>query len=126
MSSMSKEWGRLIKAADYGGHSTVDTTNSNSSSGSSTNGSSDVKQNEQNDSVVTRRICKAIVEQDRLKHANEHGYSTLLMKMYPVSATPKNDIIIGWHNSSENAFSNVDSEAFGLVPVQGPIQSYLK
>eukprot|EP00475_Leptophrys_vorax_P012371 TRINITY_DN18815_c0_g1_i1.p1 TRINITY_DN18815_c0_g1~~TRINITY_DN18815_c0_g1_i1.p1 ORF type:complete len:352 (-),score=86.69 TRINITY_DN18815_c0_g1_i1:238-1293(-) len=41
-----------------------------------------------------RRLCKTIVEMDRNWSAS--GYSTSLVKMIPVTCTPKNEILIGY------------------------------
>ena len=101
--AISKEWGRVIKAADYGGHSTVD--------------SNSIK-NEKNDFGI-RRMCKAIVEHDRIMHANEHNYQTLLLKMTPTTATPKNDIIIGWPTT-------ITSIDFEMIPVAESLKAYLQ
>lgn len=43
-----------------------------------------------------RRLCKSWVEYDRLLSAKDLEYSVRLMKLYPTSITPKNDILIGW------------------------------
>ena len=41
--------------------------------------------------------CTQVVEMDRNWYAREHGYSTVLSRMTPLSATPKNDVIVGVH-----------------------------
>lgn len=42
-----------------------------------------------------RRLCKAVVEYDRAKRAQEHGYETYIFLMDPPTCTPKNEIIVG-------------------------------
>ncbi|KAJ1444446.1 S-adenosyl-L-methionine-dependent methyltransferase [Pelagophyceae sp. CCMP2097] len=51
-------------------------------------------------SLVNRRLCKTLVEADRLARAREGGYDTLLALMVPPSASPKNDILVGWPAAS--------------------------
>lgn len=44
-----------------------------------------------------RRLCKTVVEMDRLLGVTEAGgYAARLVLMEPLSCTPKNDIIVGW------------------------------
>jgi hypothetical protein len=45
---------------------------------------------------MMRRICKSYIELDRQMYLNESGYNTKLVVMSPKSASPKNDMIIGW------------------------------
>lgn len=47
------------------------------------------------DGQSERRMCKALVETDRLMYATEQGYETWLVKMNPPECTPKNDILVG-------------------------------
>ena len=49
-----------------------------------------------------RRLCKTIVETDRLRRATEGGgYDGRLVLMEPLACTPKNDIIVGWRDDDE-------------------------
>ena len=43
-----------------------------------------------------RRLCKSLVEHDRNLRAAERGYEVRLVVMQPPSATPKNDVLVGW------------------------------
>jgi len=43
-----------------------------------------------------RRVAKSFVEHDRQLRARESGYATRTTVMWPRSATPKNDVIVGW------------------------------
>eukprot|EP00937_MAST-01D_sp_MAST-1D-sp2_P007389 g7389.t1 len=43
-----------------------------------------------------RRMCKSVVECDRNALARESGYVARVVVMHPPTATPKNDIIVGW------------------------------
>jgi len=49
-----------------------------------------------------RRISKTFLEHDRELYAREHhaGYQTALVLMQPFSASPKNDMLVGWPSSS--------------------------
>lgn len=47
---------------------------------------------------IARRFCKTAVEVDRNAWSREFGYDTFLMQM-PSWATPKNDIIVGYHKT---------------------------
>jgi len=47
-----------------------------------------------------RRAAKTLLEYDRAKWAEESGYSTILTKMTPLDATPKNDILLGWKSTN--------------------------
>ena len=49
------------------------------------------------DDPTSRRICKSMVELDRVLHAAEggKGYETWMFSLEPKSCTPKNDILIG-------------------------------
>lgn len=42
------------------------------------------------------RVCKAFLERDRQLHAEAAGYATAMALMVPRSATPKNDVLVGW------------------------------
>lgn len=46
-----------------------------------------------------RRISKALIENDRAEWLHSAGYETRLVKMKPVSCTPKNDILVAWPSS---------------------------
>ncbi|ETV94786.1 hypothetical protein H310_11741 [Aphanomyces invadans] len=49
---------------------------------------------------VARRRCKSVIEADRNLRAREtKGYTTAMYIMHPVTATPKNDILVGWPSS---------------------------
>lgn len=59
----------------------------------------------------SKRLCKTILEMDRNHHAKENGYQTYtisplicryLMKLLPLDACPKNDVIIGFHCEQRN------------------------
>ena len=43
-----------------------------------------------------RRLCKSVVEADRLARCVERGYDGMLVLMDPPECTPKNDVIVGW------------------------------
>jgi hypothetical protein len=43
-----------------------------------------------------RRVCKAIVEEDRRLLCEERGFTTSLLIMTPSSASPKSDVLVGW------------------------------
>jgi hypothetical protein len=42
-----------------------------------------------------KRLCKSLIEWDRLLSVQEHGYRTRFLRMDPLSCSPKNDIILG-------------------------------
>lgn len=42
-----------------------------------------------------RRLSKRVIEQDRNFYAKGHNYSIYMVLCYPISCTPKNDILIG-------------------------------
>lgn len=43
-----------------------------------------------------RRLCKSIVEADRLLRCVEDGYDGFLALMAPADCTPKNDLVVAW------------------------------
>ena len=55
----------------------------------------DLKGNPPKD-LVRRRLCKSVVETDRLERAREAGYDGFLALMAPLECTPKNDMIVAW------------------------------
>ena len=88
----SIDWDILAKAADYGeGHS-----------------SSKMNLQENDQSLMRanikqcnhRKVAKTLVEVDRLLYMKDKfGYQVALTKMEPGVKTPKNDILLGWHDS---------------------------
>ncbi|EGD80622.1 hypothetical protein PTSG_01210 [Salpingoeca rosetta] len=53
------------------------------------------------DDVEFGRNCMAIVDTDRLHYAQDHGYSTLMSALVPITCTPRNNIIVGWPSTAE-------------------------
>ena len=87
-----EEYVALAKAADFG-HG----TDCGSSSGGSSGGSSGAaRAGAQSARHRKRRLCKSLVEHDRNLRAAERGYEVRLVVMQPPSATPKNDVLVGW------------------------------
>jgi hypothetical protein len=57
-----------------------------------------------------RRVAKAFIEADRQLRAGEAGYATLTSIMLPRTATPKNDVLVGWPREwGSDESSNVDN-----------------
>ena len=85
------EYHALASAGDFGGHDGIDET----TIGNLTR-SENFKSIELKDNSNSRRICKSMVELDRILHAREEGndYQTWMFTLEPKSCTPKNDIII--------------------------------
>ena len=50
--------------------------------------------------LARRRLCKSVVEADRLRRCVEAGYDGALVLMDPPTCTPKNDMIVAWPASS--------------------------
>ena len=46
--------------------------------------------------MARRRLCKSVVEADRLARCAERGYDGFLALMAPADCTPKNDVIVAW------------------------------
>jgi hypothetical protein len=84
------DWNALAKAADYNSAPKETRTSRN----------------------ATRRLAKALIERDRCLMLEEYyGYNTTMMKLYPLSATPKNDIIMAWKSSISRHDRNHRSDA---------------
>lgn len=81
----------IAKAADFGHHGFDDATQG---CDAKCDCSEEVKS--KGDILTdTRRLAKRVIEQDRNFYARRHNYRTFMTLCYPVSCTPKNDIIIG-------------------------------
>ena len=52
------------------------------------------------DMLCRRRMAKSLLEHDRCLWALENDYTPRLCRMYPLEASPKNDIIVGWPRES--------------------------
>jgi Methyltransferase domain len=96
MGDADRDWNSLAKAADY--NSTPD------------------------DCFLgrhaCRRVAKVLLEYDRCLLLQEHGYDTTLTRMQPVTASPKNDIILAWKRPVPpwNSMRTNDSELFPMEP----------
>jgi hypothetical protein len=66
----------LARAADFG-HSSTDALS-------------------HSDANRRRRRCKTLLERDRNARAEEAGYRTFMFVMHPRTATPKNDVLVGF------------------------------
>jgi hypothetical protein len=72
-------WNDLVRAADYSDLMQVRTPRN-----------------------ATRRTAKALLETDRLLFMKEqYGYQTALTRMDPWESSPKNDILLGWHDDKK-------------------------
>jgi Methyltransferase TRM13 len=91
--STKENWNALAQAADYSSHSC-----------SSSNDTATILHESRTHSNAIRRTAKALVETDRLLFLREQTtaanntatYETVLTRMIPWEATPKNDIIMAW------------------------------
>lgn len=72
--SDANDWDALAKAADYSNEKEARTARN-----------------------ATRRTAKAVLETDRRMFLESSGYRTVLTRMDPWEATPKNDIIVAWN-----------------------------
>ena len=112
------QYDAIAKAADYFGHQDDTTTtaavdkqevqknnpgDSRSNDGSVSSSAVSSLKKVKKDWVVERRLCKSIVENDRLLYMNENGYKCYLSTMKPISCSPKNDVIIGIYQHPQNA-----------------------
>jgi SAM-dependent methyltransferase len=98
-----REYEYIAKAADYG-HEGYDDTSSNSScsrsNNSTTNQVADIHFDDETKILnIQRRYAKSILERDRNINAEENSYVTWMTMCYPVTCTPKNDILIGVPNN---------------------------
>lgn len=68
---------------------------------------------------ATRRTAKALLETDRLLFMQErYGYRIALTRMDPWESSPKNDILLGWHEDVQS-----DRDVSAISPYQlSPIQ----
>lgn len=98
-------WPALLKAADFGHSSHAHfsaTTNSNDirddDCGDDGDDSGDRRSERRSRwrKNRLRRVCKSVVEEDRRCEAEERGYAAHLLLMQPSTASPKNDILVGW------------------------------
>uniref|UniRef100_A0A7S0ZJ34 Methyltransferase domain-containing protein n=1 Tax=Timspurckia oligopyrenoides TaxID=708627 RepID=A0A7S0ZJ34_9RHOD len=56
-----------------------------------------------------RRAAKTLLELDRIYACIDQGYRTLLMKIRPLTASPKNDMLVGWPKECER-FSKLEEQ----------------
>ena len=81
----TRDWAAIAKAADFG-HREV---------------------TEYDAGQRRRRVAKSFIEQDRQLRAAEQGYSTCLAVMLPRTASPKNDVLVGWPSEWGDAVRSV-------------------
>ncbi|KAL9180768.1 hypothetical protein ACHAXT_011221 [Thalassiosira profunda] len=70
-----------------------------------------------------RRAAKSLVEWDRLLYCKEcmtadsgtEG-NVVLTRMHPWEASPKNDILVGWHGAASNPYARCLPDSPGTVP----------
>lgn len=68
-----------------------------------------------------RGVAKALLEHDRLLALREAGYDHIhLVKMRPTDCSPKNDILIAWHNT-ERRYRRADSIVCDLSMAVWPV-----
>jgi tRNA G46 methylase TrmB len=68
--------------------------------------------------VIQRRFCKSLVETDRNQLAREKNYTTSMYIMFPQTASPKNDILVGIAPDLRgNPLMQTDHVARSIVPV---------
>jgi SAM-dependent methyltransferase len=96
-----KPWAALLRAADFG-HSSESFFIHNSSSSTEEGKGAEGRGGETTRRNRLRRVCKAVVEEDRRLWALEHGYTAHLLLMLPASASPKNDVIVGWPSTCDD------------------------
>ncbi len=102
-SSSSAYWKSLLKAADFGHAEQTWYTPRNRD----------------------RRVCKSIVEEDRRLYCEESGFYTELLIMTPTSASPKNDVLVGWPRQGQGLergtpFNSPFTEELELVQAGEP------
>ena len=64
-----------------------------------------------------RRAAKTLLEFDRISWVKDLGYKTILTRMHPWEASPKNDIIIGWLPTSAESKRNKSFYSFSFSEV---------
>ena len=104
-SSSSAHWKSLLKAADFG----------------------HAEQKWYTPRNRDRRVCKSIVEEDRRLHCEERGFHTELLIMTPTSASPKNDILVGWPRKGQGQERGEgEREPLPLTPFNSPFTEELE
>lgn len=90
-STNDRDWNALAKAADYNHDIYVDV---------------DANRNEDRRNA-SRRTAKGLLELDRQLYLQEtYAYQTALTRMDPLTASPKNDIMIGYYSGSDSNSNN--------------------
>jgi predicted secreted Zn-dependent protease len=74
-----------------------------------------------------RRMAKSFIEADRQLFASEAGYDTLLSIMLPRTATPKNDVLVGWPRQWAGVSAHAEDEVSGghIIGFNNEIQNAL-
>ena len=99
------EWATIARAADFGHR----------------------EMKEYDEEQRKRRMAKSFIEADRQLFASEAGYDTLLSIMLPRTATPKNDVLVGWPRQWAGVSAHAEDEVSGghIIGFNNEIQNAL-
>lgn len=62
--------------------------------------SADQTHDAENSKTKQGEFCMNVIDSDRILHIEENGYVVEFGKLDPSSCTPKNNLIVGWHQSN--------------------------